>query len=62
MRPGPATVRADEPLAPLLERMTRSGTAAFPVTDPEGRLLGLLEREHVERVVVRDEAVAGRRA
>jgi rhodanese-related sulfurtransferase len=62
MRPGPATVRADEPLAPLLERMTRSGTAAFPVTDPEGRLLGLLEREHVERVVVRDEAVAGLRA
>nr|WP_210570617.1 CBS domain-containing protein [Streptomyces sp. GESEQ-4] len=53
MRPGPATVRADEPLVPLLERMTRAGTDAVPVTDPEGRLLGLLEREDLERAVVR---------
>ena len=56
MRPGPATVRADEPLAPLLERMTRSGTEVVPVTDPEGRLLGLLQREHLERVVASGEA------
>ncbi|WP_151475989.1 CBS domain-containing protein [Streptomyces albicerus] len=62
LRPGPTTVRADEPLAPLLERMTRSGTEAVPVTDPEGRLLGLLEREHLERAVDQGESAAGRGA
>ncbi|MEV1082880.1 CBS domain-containing protein [Streptomyces sp. NPDC050211] len=56
MRPGPATVRADEPLVPLLERMTRAGTDAVLVTDPEGRLLGLLEREDLQRAVVRASA------
>ncbi|MFI2432609.1 CBS domain-containing protein [Streptomyces sp. NPDC018693] len=60
MRLGPATVRADEPLGPLLERMTRAGTEAVPVTDPEGRLLGLLEREHIERALaVRRDAGGG---
>lgn len=59
LQPGPTTVRADQPLLPLLERMARSGTAAVPVTDPEGHLLGLLEREAVERVVARRESVAG---
>lgn len=53
MRPGPVTVRADEPVAPLLERMTRAGIALVPVTDPEGRLLGLLAREHLEHAVAR---------
>ncbi|GEC02362.1 hypothetical protein SSP24_00170 [Streptomyces spinoverrucosus] len=53
MRPGPTTVRADAPLAALLERMTRADVAAVPVTDPEGRLLGLLEREHLEQAVAR---------
>lgn len=62
MRPGPETVRADEPLAPLLERMARSGTEAVPVTDPEGRLLGLLERDDLEQAVIRAGAVAGRGA
>ncbi|NGO08886.1 CBS domain-containing protein [Streptomyces sp. HC44] len=49
MRPGPTTVRADQPLGPLKERMEDSGAVALPVTDPEGRLIGLLEREHIDR-------------
>ncbi|MGP4043893.1 CBS domain-containing protein [Streptomyces sp. 2A115] len=59
MRSGPATVRADEPPAPLLERMRRSGTGAIPVTDPEGRLIGLLEREHLERTVTHGDVTEG---
>ncbi|MEV5549719.1 CBS domain-containing protein [Streptomyces sp. NPDC052309] len=57
VRPGPVTVRADQPLPPLLERMTQTGTAAVPVTDPEGRLLGLLERDDAEHAVARREAM-----
>ncbi|MDO0932913.1 CBS domain-containing protein [Streptomyces sp. DG2A-72] len=37
MRPGPTTVRADQRLGPLLDRMNRTDTQAVPVTDPEGR-------------------------
>ncbi|WP_225099982.1 CBS domain-containing protein [Streptomyces sp. CoH27] len=59
LRPGPATVRADAPLGPLLARMVRSGTEAVPVTDPEGRLIGLLERERLEQAVVRPHTTAG---
>jgi CBS domain-containing protein len=62
MRPGPVTVRGDEQLVVLLEHMTRSGTAAVPVTDPEGRLLGLLEHEELERAVTRATAGTGNSA
>ncbi|MGI3197704.1 CBS domain-containing protein [Streptomyces sp. GLT-R25] len=61
MRPGPATVRADESLVPLLERRTRAGSDAVPVNDPEGRLVGLLEREDLEGAVVRASAGAAPR-
>lgn len=44
MRPGPTTVRADEPLEPLLERMRRADVAEMIVTSPEGRLLGVVHR------------------
>lgn len=44
MRPGPTTVRADEPLDPLLERMRRADVAEMIVTSPEGSLLGLVHR------------------
>ena len=43
-RPGPTTVRANEPLDPLLERMRASGVAEMTVTTPEGRLLGVVRR------------------
>ncbi len=48
MRPGPTTVRANEPVEPLMERMRTAGIDAILVTDPEGRLLGLFDRTRVE--------------
>jgi Mg/Co/Ni transporter MgtE len=42
MRPGPATVRADEPLNELLDRMAKHRIEAMIVTTPEGRLLGVI--------------------
>ncbi|WP_243859906.1 CBS domain-containing protein [Amycolatopsis arida] len=48
MHPGPTTVRANEPLQPLVERMTRADVDGILVTDPEGRLLGLLDRHDAE--------------
>jgi CBS domain-containing protein len=44
MEPGPATVRAHEPLDPLLERMARRGVDEIIVTTPEGVLLGVVRR------------------
>jgi len=42
--PGPVTVRANEPLEPMLERMARRGVTEMVVTTPEGRLLGVVRR------------------
>ncbi len=42
MQPGPTTVRAHEPLDPLLERMAERGVEEVLVTTPEGRLLGVV--------------------
>ena len=44
MEAGPATVRAHEPLTPLLERMARRGVSDVTVTTPQGELLGVLQR------------------
>jgi CBS domain-containing protein len=49
MEPGPTTVRAHEPLGPLLERMTRQNIDGMIVTTPEGELLGLVRRNQGER-------------
>ncbi len=51
MRSGPTTIRANEPLEPLLERMKTAGADGILVTDPEGRLLGLLDRHTAERAL-----------
>lgn len=42
MDPGPSTVRADVPLSTVLERMRRRHLAVQVVTDPDGRLIGLV--------------------
>jgi CBS domain-containing protein len=42
MVPGPATVRASEPLEPLLQRMADRKVDEVLVTTPEGRLLGVI--------------------
>jgi|SRR6266511_4085308 len=44
MRPGPATVRAHEPLEALLDRMQRRNVDEVIVTTPEGCLLGVVRR------------------
>lgn len=46
MEPGPATVRAHEPLDDLLARMARRRVAEMIVTTPEGALLGVVRRAH----------------
>jgi CBS domain-containing protein len=48
MRPGPTTIRANEPLEPLIQRMTRRNVEGILVTDPEGRLLRLPDRHGAE--------------
>jgi CBS domain-containing protein len=42
MEAGPTTVRPDRRLAELVDAMRKKQIAALPVTDPEGRLLGVL--------------------
>jgi rhodanese-related sulfurtransferase len=42
MEPGPATVRAHEPLDDLLDRMRRRHVDEIVVTTPEGRLVGVV--------------------
>ena len=44
MEPGPVTVRANEPLEPLLQRMASRGVTENVVTTPDGRLLGVVCR------------------
>ena len=45
MELGPTTVRADEPLQELRDRMARREVNQVLVTTPEGRLLGLVARD-----------------
>jgi CBS domain-containing protein len=45
MELGPATVRAHEPLDPLLQRMADRHVTEIIVTTPEGRLLGVVYRQ-----------------
>ncbi|MBC2907043.1 rhodanese-like domain-containing protein [Streptomyces cupreus] len=58
MRPGPATVRANEPLGPLLERMAKARVRTVVVTTPEGRLLGLMNRTSGEQALQKHPAMA----
>jgi len=44
MQPGPSTVRADTPPAELRERLVRRDMRFAVVSDPEGRLLGVVRR------------------
>ncbi|MDQ3146995.1 MAG: CBS domain-containing protein [Actinomycetota bacterium] len=45
MELGPTTTRADDDLAGLVERMQRRNVGSILVTDPDGRLIGVLRRE-----------------
>ena len=45
MEPGPATVRANEPLHALLERMAARNVHEIVVTTPDGHVLGVVRTE-----------------
>ena len=51
MEDGPTTIRADASLGEITERMRKRGVGSILVTDPEGRLLGILYRDDAERVL-----------
>lgn len=51
MEEGPTTIRADEELAKLVERMQRRKVGSIVVTDPDGRLIGILYRADAESVL-----------
>jgi predicted transcriptional regulator len=51
MENGPTTIRADDDLAGLIERMQRRHVATIIVTDPEGRLLGVVDRDDGEGIL-----------
>jgi len=53
MELGPSTVRADTSAAELVDRMRRRDLATLVVTDPEGRLLGVVRRADAEAAVGR---------
>lgn len=48
MEVGPTTIRPNEPLGPLVERMHRRGVRTIVVSDLRGRLVGILYREDAE--------------
>jgi CBS domain-containing protein len=48
MESGPTTVRAHEPLGPLLDRMAGRAVKEIIVTTPEGELLGVVHRPEDE--------------
>jgi CBS domain-containing protein len=49
MEPGPSTVRPDTAAGDLAKRLAERELEFAIVTDPEGRLLGLVRREDLER-------------
>lgn len=51
MEVGPTTIRPNEPLQPLVERMQRRGVATIVVSDLKGKLVGILYREEAERAL-----------
>jgi CBS domain-containing protein len=48
MEEGPTTTRADDDLEALTARMRKRSVASIVVTDPDGRLIGVLYREDAE--------------
>ncbi len=49
MEDGPTTIRADASLHEITERMRKRRVLSILVTDPEGRLLGILYRKDAEQ-------------
>ncbi len=51
MESGPTTVRPDEPLEAITERMRDQRVGSILVTTSDGRLVGILYRKDAERVL-----------
>lgn len=49
MRNGPATFRPDEPVEKVVKRMREREASALLVTTPDGKLIGLLDRDAAEQ-------------
>ena len=49
MESGPTTTRADDELEGLVQRLHNAGVGSMIITNPEGRLLGVVYREDAER-------------
>jgi CBS domain-containing protein len=49
MEPGPSTVRPDTPPERLRERLERGNLTTAVITDPDGRLLGVVRRDDLPR-------------
>ena len=58
MQSGPSTYRPNVPLDELLDRMRDKGFVRAFVTDPEGKLLGLITREHIEALLTNRSGIA----
>lgn len=51
MEPGSTTVRFDEFLPDLVERMQKAGTGSIIVTRPSGQLVGVMHRRAAEEIL-----------
>jgi hypothetical protein len=51
MEPGPSTVRPDQPLQPLVERMHDRNAPNVIVTTPQGKLVGILLRDEADQLL-----------
>jgi CBS domain-containing protein len=51
MEESPTTIRASEELAGLVQRMQNRNVPSIVVTDPDGRLLGILQRTDAEQAL-----------
>ena len=49
MELGSTTIRPNEPLTPLVDRMKKRGVHTIVVTDLRGKLFGVLYRDYAER-------------
>jgi CBS domain-containing protein len=53
MTSGPSTIRPSARLRDVVERMQKQRLTSLPVTTSDGRLVGLLLRDHAERALAR---------
>ena len=54
MEEGPTTIRGSEDLQALVDRMRRRKVGSIVVTDPDGRLMGILYRDDGENALKRE--------